>query len=60
MAANGMIVTMLGEFYLNFSYLGIVLIPFVLAYILGAWSTPHIDANTLQSDASHICWLLAT
>ena len=37
MAANGMVVTMLGEFYLNFSYLGIVLIPFVLAYVLGAW-----------------------
>ena len=44
MAANGMIVTMLGEFYLNFSYLGIVLIPFVLAYVPG--SAPHIGTNT--------------
>jgi hypothetical protein len=32
MAANGMVVTMVGEFYLNFSYVGVVALCFVVAY----------------------------
>ena len=36
-AASGMVVTMLGEFYLNFSYAGVVLLSFLVAYLLGRW-----------------------
>lgn len=35
MAADGMVVTMLGEFYLNFSYVGVVVLSFALAYFSG-------------------------
>jgi hypothetical protein len=35
MAELGMIVTFLGESYINFGYVGIVVIPMLLAYILG-------------------------
>jgi hypothetical protein len=35
MAANGMVVTMVGEFYLNFSYVGVVVLCFVIAYVSG-------------------------
>jgi hypothetical protein len=35
MAELGMIVTFLGESYLNFGYAGIIIIPMLLAYILG-------------------------
>jgi hypothetical protein len=35
MAANGMVVTMVGEFYLNFSYVGVVVLCFVVAYLSG-------------------------
>lgn len=34
MAQGGMIVTYLGEAYLNFRYLGIIFVPFLLAYVL--------------------------
>jgi oligosaccharide repeat unit polymerase len=34
MAENGMIATFLGETYANFGYVGIVLVPFIIAYIL--------------------------
>ena len=37
MAQNGMVVTMLGEFYLNFSYFGVVVLSFVVAYLTGSW-----------------------
>jgi hypothetical protein len=36
-AASGMVVTMLGEFYLNFSYAGVVLLSFLVAYFMGRW-----------------------
>ena len=35
MGQAGMIVTYLGEAYINFSYAGILLMPFLIAYILG-------------------------
>jgi hypothetical protein len=35
MAEMGMIVTFLGESYVNFGYLGIILVPGLLAYLLG-------------------------
>jgi len=35
MAANGMVVTMMGEFYLNFSYAGVVALCFLVAYLSG-------------------------
>jgi hypothetical protein len=35
MAENGMVVTMVGEFYLNFSYVGVVVLCFVVAYFSG-------------------------
>jgi hypothetical protein len=35
MAEMGMIVTFLGESYINFGYVGVVIIPMLLAYILG-------------------------
>jgi hypothetical protein len=35
MAANGMVVTIVGEFYLNFSYVGVVVLCFVIAYVSG-------------------------
>lgn len=34
-AADGMVVTILGEFYVNFWYPGVVLLSFVVAYLLG-------------------------
>lgn len=34
-AADGMVVTMLGEFYLNFWYPGVILLSFATAYLLG-------------------------
>lgn len=37
MAENGMVVTLLGECYLNFGYVGIVAIPFLFAYLSGRW-----------------------
>jgi hypothetical protein len=37
MAADGMTVTMLGEFYLNFSYVGVVAMSFALAWFTGNW-----------------------
>lgn len=37
MADEGMVITMLGEFYLNFSYAGIVVLSFVFAYLMGGW-----------------------
>jgi len=37
MAADGMVVTMLGEFYLNFSYVGVVVLSFAVAYASGRW-----------------------
>ena len=37
MAEDGMVVTMLGEFYLNFSYLGVVILSFAVAYVTGRW-----------------------
>src|SRR5207302_4704524 len=33
MASNGMVVTMVGEFYLNFSYAGVVILCFAIAYL---------------------------
>lgn len=35
-AADGMVVTMLGEFYVNFWYPGVVLLSFMVAYAVGA------------------------
>jgi hypothetical protein len=35
-AADGMVVTMLGEFYVNFSSPGVILLSLVVAYVLGA------------------------
>jgi hypothetical protein len=35
MAANGMVVTMMGEFYVNFSYAGVVVLCFLVAYLSG-------------------------
>lgn len=37
MADDGMVVTMLGEFYANFSYPGVVLLAFAVAYATGKW-----------------------
>jgi hypothetical protein len=37
MAEDGMVVTMLGEFYLNFSYAGVVILSFAVAYATGRW-----------------------
>lgn len=37
MAADGMVITMLGEFYLNFSYLGVAFMSFAVAYGSGMW-----------------------
>ena len=37
MAENGMVVTMLGEFYLNFSYAGIVVLSLLVAHVTGRW-----------------------
>ena len=37
MADDGMVVTMLGEFYLNFSYPGIAILSFALACLTGIW-----------------------
>ena len=37
MAEDGMVVTMLGEFYLNFSYPGVVILSFAVAYATGRW-----------------------
>jgi hypothetical protein len=37
MAEDGMVTTMLGEFYLNFSYVGIVVLSFTFAYLTGRW-----------------------
>ena len=37
MADDGMVVTMMGEFYLNFSYPGIVIMSFAIAYLTGMW-----------------------
>lgn len=37
MAASGMVVTMLGEFYLNFSYVGVMFMSFAVAYFSGTW-----------------------
>ena len=37
MADTGMVVTMFGEFYLNFSYPGIVIMSLTLAYVTGMW-----------------------
>lgn len=34
-ALDGMVVTMLGEFYVNFSYPGVILISFAFAFLLG-------------------------
>lgn len=34
-AANGMVVTMLGEFYVNFWYPGVILLSFATAYLVG-------------------------
>jgi hypothetical protein len=34
-AADGMVVTMLGEFYVNFWYPGVILLSFATAYVLG-------------------------
>jgi hypothetical protein len=34
MKENGMIVTVLGEAYANFGHLGLVVVPFVLAFVL--------------------------
>lgn len=36
-AEDGMVVTMLGEFYLNFSYVGIVVMSFAVAFFTGKW-----------------------
>jgi hypothetical protein len=37
MAENGMVATMLGEFYLNFRYAGVIVMSFLTAYLLGGW-----------------------
>jgi hypothetical protein len=37
MAEDGMVITMLGEFYLNFSYAGVVILSFAVAYATGMW-----------------------
>ena len=37
MADNGMALTMLGEFYLNFSYAGVIALSFAVAYLTGTW-----------------------
>ena len=37
LAENGMVTTMLGEFYLNFSYAGIVVMSFLFALYSGRW-----------------------
>jgi hypothetical protein len=37
MAENGMVVTMLGEFYLNFWYPGVIVMSLLTAYLLGRW-----------------------
>lgn len=36
-AECGMVVTMLGEFYLNFSYVGVIVLSFLVAYAMGSW-----------------------
>ena len=36
-AECGMVVTMLGEFYLNFSYVGVGVLSFLIAYLMGSW-----------------------
>jgi hypothetical protein len=50
MAANGMVMTMLGEFYLNFSYVGVALMSFAVAYFSGMWfhSAYRSDYYTLR------------
>ena len=37
MSEMGMVVTMLGEFYLNFWYAGVIVMSFALAWALGSW-----------------------
>ena len=37
LAQSGMVVTMLGEFYLNFGYFGVVVMSFAVAYTTGSW-----------------------
>jgi hypothetical protein len=37
MAENGMVMTMFGEFYLNFSYFGVIVLSFAMAYFTGAF-----------------------
>ena len=50
MAADGMVVTMLGEFYLNFSYVGVLVLSFAVAYCSGrcfhaAYARPYFSLS---------------
>jgi len=56
MADDGMTVTMLGEFYLNFSYPGIVIMSFILAYLMGIWFEASYRAGYFS--LTHFAYLL--
>ena len=56
MADDGMVVTMLGESYLNFSYPGIVVMSFALAYLTGVWF--HAACRAGYFSLEHFAYLL--
>lgn len=56
MADDGMVVTMLGEFYLNFSYAGIVVMSFAFAYLIGVWFESVRSAGYFS--LTHFAYLL--
>ena len=56
MADDGMVVTMLGEFYLNFSYAGIVVMSFAFAYLVGVWFESVRSAGYFS--LTHFAYLL--
>jgi hypothetical protein len=56
MADDGMVVTMLGEFYLNFSYPGILIMSFAVAYLTGIWCDAAYRAGYFS--LTHFAYLL--
>jgi len=56
MADTGMVVTMLGEFYLNFAYPGVVIMSFAVAYFTGVWFDAAYRAGYLS--LMHFTYLL--
>ena len=56
MADDGMVVTMFGEFYLNFSYPGIVIMSFAVAYLTGIWFERAYRAG--YASLAHFAYLL--